>query len=614
MGVPMLPLLRRFRLALLAVTLLAAVPAQASGQGRVTPVPGLVSAADSIVQGPDGALWASLPDNPGRVARITPGGAITYPAIGGLGGFPHNARPYGIASASGVLWTMLARGGSLFERVAPNGQETTYALGYGEPTSLVGGPDGALWMTVDGEGGGPDAITRFRPPIDETRFTAGLTQASNPREITQGPDGALWFVEQNRLGRITTAGAVTFQPTPVQPQALAAGPLNALWYASGTTIRRRGDDATTYTMPAPTHALANGPDGALWAATTGGAVRIDPTANTTTFVNDGINPAAQGTAITAGPDGRMWMTLDRAPYLVKIATPPRIDPGSVTPTPTGLQTTLNPNGLPTTVTAEELQPDGTWRPLESKDAGSGTTPVTLTFDDLNLPPGEHTLRLTVTNPGGSTSSAPQTVAIPTAPQAPAPAPTTQPTPAAPSTPNLQPTAIEEGKTVEARVISGTVSYKLPRTATYKKLTGAVVLPLGVQLDTTKGKVAVTSAAKGKSQTAEFHDGQFSVTQTRTGITELGLVGALSCPKSRITASAAAAKKKKRTLWAKDTHGSYRTRGSSSVATVRGTEWKTTDTCRGTTIYVKHGSVSVWPRKGGRAKLVKAGHRLFTPHR
>ena len=61
----------------------------------------------------------------------------------------------------------------------------------------------------------------------------------------------------------------------------------------------------------PDRALALGPDGALWAAATGGAARIDPQ-GATTFVNDVIDPAAHGLAITAGPDGRMWMTLDRA--------------------------------------------------------------------------------------------------------------------------------------------------------------------------------------------------------------------------------------------------------------------------------------------------------------
>src|SRR5689334_4257679 len=67
---------------------------------QVTPVPGLVSAADSIVAGADGALWATLPSNPGRVGRITVDGAITYPGVGGFSGFPVNGQPSKLNTAA----------------------------------------------------------------------------------------------------------------------------------------------------------------------------------------------------------------------------------------------------------------------------------------------------------------------------------------------------------------------------------------------------------------------------------------------------------------------------------------------------------------------------------
>ena len=35
-------------------------------------------------------------------------------------------------------------------------------------------------------------------------------------------------------------------------------------------------------------------------------------------------PARTARGIAAGPDGRMWMTLDRSPYLVRITVPPRV--------------------------------------------------------------------------------------------------------------------------------------------------------------------------------------------------------------------------------------------------------------------------------------------------
>ena len=47
-----------------------------------------------------------------------------------------------------------------------------------------------------------------------------------------------------------------------------------------------------------------------------------------------------------------------------------------------------------------------------------------------------------------------------------------------------------------------------------------------------------------------------------------------------------------TLTASDNHGSFRTKGRYSAATVRGTQWVTEDRCDGTLTKVKRGKVSV----------------------
>src|SRR6478609_5854593 len=548
-------------------------------QAQVTPVPGLTSGADSIVQGPDGALWATLSASPGRVARISVEGAITYPGVGGFSGFPANSAPSGLSASGQTFWFLLNR--DRFAGMTTSGQTTPYSLDYGRPTSLVGGPDGALWMTVDSENGRTDSIVRFRPtPPAQTRFSDGLNRRSEPDSMTVGPDGALWFVDHGaaRLGRITTAGALSYTPVDDDPTALAPGPLNSLWYARGTTVRRLGGDGTTYTTAAVVNALANGPDGALWAAVDGGFARIEP-GHQGTF----LEVAGDGRAITAGPDGRMWMTLDRAPYLVKITPPPRVDDGSIVARPGGtLSATIDPHGFVTTATVEELQ-NGAWRAVTSQNIG--TTPTTVSFDlrDL-LAPGQHSVRLNLKSDGGTVVSVPVTITIPVAPE-PTPTPATpgaQLTPTPTTTPRAQ---AEEGEIVEVNVISGTVAYRLPGERSYTEITGSQVLPLGVVLDTTDGKVGLTTAFKGKPQQGIFYGGKFNVTQTRTGITELALAGPLACGKPKATASARprAAKKKKRIVWGKDSGGSYRTRGTSSVATVRGTEWRTEDTCAGTTI-------------------------------
>jgi ferric-dicitrate binding protein FerR (iron transport regulator) len=52
---------------------------------------------------------------------------------------------------------------------------------------------------------------------------------------------------------------------------------------------------------------------------------------------------------------------------------------------------------------------------------------------------------------------------------------------------------------------------------------------------------------------------------------------------------------------------YRTHGRTSVATVRGTRWATTESCGGTRTTVAQGSVVVRDRGARRQVVVRAGH-------
>lgn len=591
--------IRRLRTLLPLIGLLAALPAEARAQGRVTPVHGLGDEANAIASGPGGALWASLPANPGRIARITTGGTVVYAGAGGLAGFPVNERPFGLVSHRGAVWFAL-QGGALAQ-LRLGAPVATFTLASGRPTSLASGLDGALWMTTRA------AITRFvADPLDEVAYPV----AGEPRALVAAPDGALWFAEGSRLGRITPAGALSYRPVEgAAPDALAADAAGGIWYAQGTTVHRL-DDPVAYAAGAPVRALAAGPDGAVWAAVDRGVTRIVPGEAPSTIE---LPPSPR--AIAAGPDGRMWLALDRAPYLVNVTVPPAV--GEATVVGGALSATVNTNGLEAVAAAEVREPDGTWRELSRTDLYGTTAPRTVTFD---LPPGEQVVRVTVTSAAGRTASRPVTVGEPVEPEPTAtPIPTTSPTPVPTTAPSPVPAPAPpigpvEGKSVEVAVVSGTVSYRAPNANTYARLTGKAVLPLGVLLDTTGGRVRVSAQVDGATQQGTFNGGKFSVTQTATGMTELALAGPLSCSDAERATAATLAKrkKKKRSLWGKDSGGSFRTRGNGSVATVRGTEWRTEDTCAGTTIYVREGAVSVWPRRGGRSKLVRAGQRLFSP--
>jgi hypothetical protein len=77
------------------------------------------------------------------------------------------------------------------------------------------------------------------------------------------------------------------------------------------------------------------------------------------------------------------------------------------------------------------------------------------------------------------------------------------------------------------------------------------------------------------------------------MTELVLRGPLPTCGAPGTARAAgaSAKRRPRRMWGRDDHGRFRTRGSNSVATVRGTAWYVEDRCDGTLTRVSKGSVS-----------------------
>jgi hypothetical protein len=169
---------------------------------------------------------------------------------------------------------------------------------------------------------------------------------------------------------------------------------------------------------------------------------------------------------------------------------------------------------------------------------------------------------------------------------------------------------ELGKTVVAGAVGpGTVKIRLGN-GKFRTLGANESIPLGSEIDATKGRVRLTSAAGpgGVVQTADFYKGAFIVTQTKgtRPITQLALSAKLACTtKKKGKASAAAKKKTVRRLWG-DGKGRFRTRGRRAAATVRGTKWLTEDRCDRTKITVRRGSVTVRDFVKRKNKIVKQG--------
>jgi hypothetical protein len=179
-----------------------------------------------------------------------------------------------------------------------------------------------------------------------------------------------------------------------------------------------------------------------------------------------------------------------------------------------------------------------------------------------------------------------------------------------------------GKSVTLGLVSGRVF--IGSGAKRTRLTGGATIPVGTQVDTSKGRVELTSAATGTgttTQTAQFYQGTFKVRQSAptgnraaaltTDITLAGEPSRSQCASAR-GASAAAVSKKKGPhavlgkLWGNG-KGRFRTNGKYSAATVRGTIWLTTDRCDGTLTTVKRGTVSVRDLRRHRTVTVRAGH-------
>jgi virginiamycin B lyase len=158
-----------------------------------------------------------------------------------------------------------------------------------KPFGIATGPDGALWF-VEGNGNKigrittAGAITEY--PITTTAKFGG---SSHPQCIVNHPaDGALWFVEGdgNKIGRISTAGVITEFPNFAGgwPQCLTVGPDGALWIAD----------------QGPMGGGAASGDGWIGRITTAGVLTRFPLPNHN----------VQANFIAAGADGALWFGTD----------------------------------------------------------------------------------------------------------------------------------------------------------------------------------------------------------------------------------------------------------------------------------------------------------------
>jgi hypothetical protein len=175
------------------------------------------------------------------------------------------------------------------------------------------------------------------------------------------------------------------------------------------------------------------------------------------------------------------------------------------------------------------------------------------------------------------------------------------------------------KTVVLTPIGGKVLIRLPggRHRFAQLNNGPATVPVGTIVDTTAGRVRLTSADPGpppaQLQTGQFFRGIFRIEQSRTAGGLVNLVIRDNLTQSACAsggpgaARRAAVNQKVLGLLRGTAKGRFRTTGRFAAATVRGTDWGVRDRCDGTLTVVRRGVVVVRDFRRHKTVVVSAGH-------
>jgi virginiamycin B lyase len=196
------------------------------------------------------------------------------------------------------------------------------------PTSLVYGPQGSLWLTLLGS----NALSSLALP--GTVFTATIpTPLAQPYDLIIGSDRALWFSEQlaGQIGRYNT-GTGSFSEFPLpdahgSPAQLALGQEGNLWFTQvdGNQIGRITPlgVVTEYNLPhlaSTPIGFATALDGSLWFTERNGhrIGRIIPGDGLLDLTEYDTDPSRRPTEIILGPDGNLWFIYEIGKRVVKV--------------------------------------------------------------------------------------------------------------------------------------------------------------------------------------------------------------------------------------------------------------------------------------------------------
>lgn len=620
---------------------------------------------ESIASGPDGAMWFTERADPGRIGRITTSGAITQYSAG----LTANSQPEGItAGPDGNLYFSEFKDPGRIGRITTAGSITELATptNKSQPEQLATGPDGNVWFTELGNHG--QIATLTVPPSVGAVTPSSVTEqaATFTAPVGANSQASSYYFEYGtttEYGVRTALASAGSGPSPAPVSAvvgsLAAGTVYHVRAvaenASGTTY---GPDQTFQTTLPPAATTQPAAAVSLVSASLRGAV--DPEGQATTYHFDWGPTSSYGSQVPVSdasvgsdtaehaleqalaglaPDttyhyrvvasncgGCGEGTTYGADEVFTTAPPPSAQTGAAaaigrtTATLTGL---VDPHGASTDYYFDwgETSAYGRQTPTPAAIAGADNAEhdLSATVQDL-LPGTAYHYRIVATNcdgcPAGTSYGADATFTTESAPLASIASQTSdlgEVIAATPPASTVAPPSI--GRTALARGAGGRVLIRAPGSSAAQPLgSGAADIPIGSTIDVSHGVVtlAVAIDTAGGTQSATLWGGTFVLHQASVapGMTTFTVAGARGCPRRSRHAGVAVAAASKgghgSRLWAKDDHGHFSTRGHNSVATVRGTEWATAESCAGTLTTVKRGAVSVRDLRRHRTVVVKAG--------
>ena len=269
------------------------------------PVPASLVGVSGVSSGPNSSLWSIGHERNGSsvIVKVSTSGTFTeYPTPNGFAevkaitkgpdGNLWFAEAQAMPSASVVTGTNVGR----VAKMTPSGAVTEYTIGASpiDASDITTGPDCNLWITDRSANG----VVKLTPSGIGTEYPIP-TPDSGPGRITTGPDGNLWLTESfaGKVARVTTAGSITEFPLP--PDGASS---NSRWLPIGITA---GLDGNLWVTAAASCCAGGGP-GEVLKITPSGAVNTYPIPRVKAIPGQQLLRDPPPGEITLGSDGNLW--------------------------------------------------------------------------------------------------------------------------------------------------------------------------------------------------------------------------------------------------------------------------------------------------------------------